>query len=158
MIDVDSAKVRAMELREQAARLRTAYSALGQYQSSIQSNWQGAEVIFYINAINNAQERLKQVSNELDAIASDVCSAANQIRAEEEAAKRAAEEAARRAAEAARRAAEEAARRAAEEASKKAAEEAARRAAEDASKKAAEEAAKKAAEAAKRAIRGLWRL
>ena len=97
MIDVGSANVRASELVSYASRLQSAKSTLEQYQSMIRSNWQATEVAYYMAAIDRAQSRLQQASNELEFIASSVSSTARQIRAEEEAEERKRREAEERA-------------------------------------------------------------
>lgn len=104
-IDVGSADRRAGDLREYASQLQVAKTNLTQYRSMIETNWQGQEVAYYINAIISAQNRLQTASNELHSIASSVSSTAQQIWEEEEAERRRQE-----AEEQARREAEEAAR------------------------------------------------
>lgn len=107
-INVDQARSQSAQLEGYAAQLSQARQQLLRYREEVAAGWQGQETTYLIQAINQAIARLDGAKSELNAISRDMVSAAQKIRAEEEAAARAAREAAAREAAAKEAAAREA--------------------------------------------------
>lgn len=83
-IDVASAYARERELRDCASQLRGAKNKLEQYKGIFGSSWQGSEIPYYIQAIENVKRDIESAISEMESIGSDISSAAEQIRREEE--------------------------------------------------------------------------
>jgi len=82
-LDVGPTYQRARELRAQAENLRAVKRRIESYKNLLNLNWQGAEVTYYISAIDKTRTKITNTANSLDSLASSLERTANQIRAEE---------------------------------------------------------------------------
>ncbi len=94
MISVSDAYNKASRLNSCASDLRGIKSNLSSYKSNLNQAWQGQEMNSINSALDDLIRELGQQASAADSIASDIRTAAQEIRREEEAA----EEARRRAA------------------------------------------------------------
>jgi len=82
-ISISSAQSQANSLRAQASAVRELASALLNEKSDLNISWQAGEMKFLNEVIERITTELGRLSNELDTIAGDVVSVAQEIRAEE---------------------------------------------------------------------------
>lgn len=103
--EVGPSHAQANTLSGVARNLELAKKRLYEYKDTIGVNWKSKEVQYISLSIDQTIEEINSAIRQLDGLAGDIKSVANDLRREdleaEEAARRAAEEAARRAAEAA---------------------------------------------------------
>ena len=83
-INLNAAHAQAGQVRAQANNLRSARMPLSSYQSSLNQNWRGEEVVLINQAIQDLQTRLTAAASELDSISADIIAAAEAIRRAEE--------------------------------------------------------------------------
>ena len=152
-IDLDAIRAQQRELNMISDEVASTKRKLILYKDSLDAAWKSNEIKGIDNAVEDVVRRLNRLTKDLEDLGHDVMTAGDEIRQEEEAARRAAEEKRQRE-EAARRAEEE--RRQREEATKRMEEEerqeAARRAEEE-EKARQEEVKKKEIEEAAAALR-----
>lgn len=89
-IDVNAANQQALQLASCADELRQAKNQLQSYRSSLSSNWQGEEVKYILQAIDQNIAKINKLIAELEDLSGDVKSAAAAIKREEDAAAEAA--------------------------------------------------------------------
>ena len=83
-IDLNTVNVQANQLRAKANSLRDERIALQSYRQNLNNDWRGQEMIGVNNFIDNTMSQLLSLSSELDNIASDVISAGQEVRRQEE--------------------------------------------------------------------------
>lgn len=85
-INVNVANVRAAQLLAYADQLRTAKHQLSSYKMSVASHWQGPEVTYITQGVDQTIAQLDSVINQLHSLSSDIKSAASAIKREDDAA------------------------------------------------------------------------
>lgn len=89
-MDVTAANQQALQLASCADELRQAKNQLLSYNSSLGANWQGEEVKYILQAIDQNVAKINKLIAELEDLSGDVKSAAAAIKREEDAAAEAA--------------------------------------------------------------------
>ena len=92
LIDLNMAINQARQIQTRSNNLRDARVKLLSFQRELQSNWRGAEMAGLNNAINSILNRMVSSSSDLDAIAAEIKTAAQEVRRQEELAELAAAE------------------------------------------------------------------
>ena len=82
-INVTVANTQANQLNDRARELRALRNSLLSYQSALERNWRGSEMVGINRAIENMLSKLASTATAIDEISSDVRRASMQIQSEE---------------------------------------------------------------------------
>ena len=83
-IDLNRANEQAGQMRRQSDDLRDARALLLSFQRELQQHWHGQEMVGINNAINNMLSKISSTSTEMDTIAAEIVSTAQEVRRQED--------------------------------------------------------------------------
>lgn len=83
-IDLNQANNQVRQIRSLAENLREARTVSRSCQKNLNQNWHGQEMVAISNSVERVMRQLLSAASELDAIATDVAAAAQEVRRQEE--------------------------------------------------------------------------